>query len=311
MEPSQPLQPERLTVGSASAGRLDRVLADWLGLSRGAVLRLLDTGGLTCNGRTMTRKHKGSPLFVGDELVCDGRYAGGETPAPDSALVLEELQQGDGWLVVNKPEGVPVRPHALDEIGTVINALAASHPSIVGVGEGGLRSGVVHRLDTDTSGALLVATESDAWHRLRGAFAEHRVVKRYEALLHGVPEESSSSELHLRVAKHAPAHVEVVEHAVDGDGSRSCSLGWQVLERFGDRACRVEIDLHTGFLHQVRVMMSHLGHPVIGDTQYGEGEDRQLASRQMLHAKSLAYESITAQAPLPADFLAVMDVMRR
>jgi 23S rRNA pseudouridine1911/1915/1917 synthase len=304
----------RLAVETRHAGaRLDRVVADWRGVSRAAVLRLLDAGALRVNGRAVTRKHKGEELNVGDTLELAAAYAGDEAPRPepDDGLRLDVLAAGAGWAAVNKPAGVAVRPHALGEVGTVLNAVVARWPQVVGVGEGGLRSGVVHRLDNDTSGALVVATEPAQWARLRRAFAEHRVAKRYAALLHADPPDAGESVRHLRVARHKPAHVQAVDNPADHNDARRCSLAWRVVERLGQGVCLVEVDLHTGFLHQVRAMMSGLGHPVLGDGQYGGGRPHHGAPRQMLHARSVSFEEVHARAPLPADFQAVLERLRR
>ena len=133
---------------------------------------------------------------------------------PEAAARLSILAHGPGWLAVDKPAGMPVRPHAEDERGTVLNAIAALEPAVHGVGEGGLRSGVVHRLDVETSGVLLVATREDAWRRLRRAFAERRVEKVYFALVWGElasrPGEALEEvEVGLVVARHRPARVRV------------------------------------------------------------------------------------------------------
>lgn len=310
MQPSKPSQPDALTTTIRGRGaRLDRAVADWRGLSRAAVLRLLDQGALRCNGRVMARSQKGDLLRAGDRLSLAGPYEQGEAPLPDPGLALDVLVRGEGYLVVNKPAGVPVRPHALDESGTVLNAAAAMCPELIGVGEGGLRSGVVHRLDTDTSGALLLATSQVGWDRFREAFSGRRIQKRYAALVQGVPTDAGQSKRALRVATHRPARVEVKPLGQGGDDARVCSLGWRVVERFGTQASLVEVDLHTGFLHQVRVMMNDLGHPVIGDTVYGDAKGFN-APRQMLHAGSLAFEELAAEAPLPGDMLRLIEALR-
>ncbi|MEO0474947.1 MAG: pseudouridine synthase [Planctomycetota bacterium] len=274
------------------------------------MLRLLDQGAVACNGRSMRRANKGDLLRAGDRLRLMAAYANGEAPLADDSVDLDICQAGDGWLVVNKPAGMPVRPHALDEIGTVVNAAVSQHPKMVGVGEGGLRSGVVHRLDTDTSGAMILATSQPAWDRLREAFTEHRFEKHYFALVHGSPEKTGSIKRDLRVAVHQPARV-LVEPEGQGDrGARTCSLGWRVIERFGDSASLIDVDLHTGFLHQVRVMMNDLGHPVVGDAVYGSGTSSIQASRQMLHANSLEFEEVQAEAPVPTDMQQVLQSLR-
>lgn len=304
--------PPEWVIGPDQAGdRLDRAVAAWRGLSRAAVLRLIDVGGLYLNGRAVGRRDKGRLLHAGDALTVDPQLDKPEVPLADEQLPLEVLAEGKGWVAVNKPAGVPVRPHALNETGTVLNAVAARHPGVVGVGEGGLRSGVVHRLDNETSGVLIVAFEQDAWETLRDAFAEHRVAKRYLALVHGRPNETGQAVRHLRVARHAPAHVEVLDQPDPDRGTRRCSLAWRVLEQLGPAGCLVEVDLHTGFLHQVRAMMSALGHPVVGDEQYGPGLPVYGAPRQVLHAASITIEQTRIEAPLPGDFERVIEKMRQ
>jgi len=311
MPPLQPAQPDPLlTTVPADGARLDRAVADWRGLSRAAVLRLLDQGAVTCNGQVMGRANKGDLLSAGDRIALSGAYAQGESPRADDSIKLAVLSEGDGWLVIDKPAGTHVRPHALDETGTVLNAVVARYPQVVGVGEGGLRSGIVHRLDTDTSGTLMVATHQHAWDRLRQAFAEHRIQKRYLALVVGGIDDTGVCRRHLRVATHRPARVQVEPQAAGSSDARLCSLGWQVIERFDDRASLIEVDLHTGFLHQVRAMMSDLGHAVIGDTTYGSGATMIQAPRQMLHAKSLVFEEIYAEAPVPSDMQQALQSLR-
>lgn len=316
MQPSHSSNPAHQIIDTQLAGvRVDRFIADWRGLSRAAVLRLLEQGGVICNGRSLGRKNKGDLLQVGDELELLSDFIDGESPRADLSFELNVIAEGRGWLVVNKPAGVPVRPHRMDESGTVLNAVAARYPEILGVGEGGLRSGVVHRLDTDTSGALLFATEQAAWDRFRVAFTTHRIQKRYLALVHGSPHEQAQVCRDLRVASHRPAKVVVAPESTGGVHARRCSLGWRVIERFADWASLIEVDLHTGFLHQVRAMMSEQGHPVLGDTTYGLSGRGAVARlirvpRQMLHAYSLEHEEIQAMAPMPEDMLRVIETLR-
>ena len=231
---------------------------------------------------------------------------GQQHPQPDETLVLEELAAGDGWVVVNKPAGVPVRPHRGDETGTVINALAAKYPQIVGVGEGGLRSGVVHRLDTETSGVLVVATGQQAWGKLRAAFAEHRAVKRYTALVHGKLEGAERLALWLSVARHKDAWVRVADEPFDD--ARECSLTWRAV-RGNNLATLIEVDLETGFLHQIRAMMAYIHHPVLADDRYAHEMQTHGAARQMLHASSLVIEELglAVEAALPAEMRDVVE----
>jgi len=128
---------------------------------------------------------------------------------PEPTASLDILTQGEGYIVIDKASGMPVMPLRADETGTVLNAVVARHSELQGVGEGGLRSGVVHRLDTDTSGTLIVATQEDAWQQLRHAFKTHNTIKRYRTLVKGRLTGEGHENLDLYVAQHKPAKVRV------------------------------------------------------------------------------------------------------
>jgi 23S rRNA pseudouridine1911/1915/1917 synthase len=198
---------------------------------------------------------------------------------------------------------MPVHPLRADETDTVLNALIALHPEMHGVGEGGLRSGVAHRLDVDTSGVLLVATEQASWERLRRAFQRHEVEKRYRALVVGALEGGGSLELALVTARHRPARVRVVGGAEleRARGAHASSLRWRSLRVFRD-ATLVEVQPKTGFLHQIRVSLAHLGFPIVGDRVYGSARDPFPAARQMLHAAFARCDEIEASSADPDDF---------
>lgn len=290
----------------APSPRLDVFLGRSLGLSRQRARDLIEAGHVRINQQPATRKDKGKLVGHGDRVTVEQLTDDGQQhPKPDPSLTLEELAgQGapEGWVVVNKPAGVPVRPHRGDEVGTVINALAAKYPQLVGVGEGGLRGGVVHRLDTDTSGCLIVATQQPAWGKLRAAFAEHRVTKRYTALVHGklAPGRERRLTLYLSVARRKDAWVRVADEPFDD--ARECSLTWRAV-RGNNLATLIEVDLETGFLHQIRAMMAHIHHPVLGDDRYAHGMQTYGAMRQMLHASELAIEEmgVSVECALPDD----------
>lgn len=287
--------------------RLDVFLGRALGLSRQRARDLIEGGHVFVAGQPAQRKDKGRPIVPGQRVTVERLTEDGQQhPEPDEALQLEELAVGEGWVVVNKPAGVPVRPHRADERGTVINALAARDSQMVGVGEGGLRSGVVHRLDTDTSGVLIVAIEQQAWGTLRACFAEHRAVKRYKALVHGKLEGERRLSLWLSVARRKDAWVRVADEPFDD--ARECTLTWRAVQG-NNLATLIDVDLETGFLHQIRAMMAHMYHPVVGDARYADGMQTYGAARQMLHASSLAIEEmgVDVRCPLPEDMARVVD----
>jgi 23S rRNA pseudouridine1911/1915/1917 synthase len=283
--------------GEAGA-RLDVFLAGALGATRGQVRRLLAAGGVKVGGGAAGLGEKGRLLAHGERVaVREPTLAAAAAPEPEPEMALVVLAEGDGWLALDKPAGVAVHPLAPGERGTLLNALVARHPEVTGVGEGGLRSGVVHRLDVDTSGVLVFATSELRWLDLREAFRRHRVAKTYRALVHGRLPGEGELVLHLSVLRHRPARVGVVE--AGAGRSRRTQLTWRSVELFED-ATLVEVSPRTGFLHQIRASLAHLGHPVVGDVAYGAPEG--LAARHLLHAARVAVEDIVAESPDAEDF---------
>ena len=273
--------------GEAAGRRLDALLAERLAIPRSEARRLLTKGAVRVNGRKVSARDKGIRVAGGARVeVAPFRTSLERRPVPEPASELTILAAGPGWIVVDKPSGMPVHPLEEEETGTVLNALASLHPEMVGVGEGGLRSGVVHRLDVETSGALVFGTEAEAWRLLRAAFAEHRMEKTYRALVLGELQGEGREQLSLATAQHRPARVRVVEPG-DRRASWAGDLEWRALES-GGGSTLVEIRPRTGFLHQIRVTFAHLGHPVVGDRTYGAGDAGQ-ASRLMLHAVRLRH----------------------
>jgi len=163
----------------------------------------------------------------------------------------------------------------------------------------------VHRLDVDTSGVVLFATEAAAWERLRGAFRAHRVEKLYRALVSGRMVGEGAVEVELVVVRHRPARVAVQDpsRARAAGEARLAGLRWRAVAH-GRDATLLEVRPRTGFLHQIRATLAHLGHPVCGDRSYGAPGDASGVTRQMLHAARVAVDEVLAESPDPADFAA-------
>jgi len=281
--------------------RVDRFLAQRLRLSRTEIRRLLAEGRVRLGGRPLVARSKGVALRLGDRLEVEAYTpAASQQVLAQSELPLVQLAKGPGWLAIDKPAGMPVHPLAPGEGSTLLNAVTARFPEVQGVGEGGLRSGVVHRLDGDTSGILLVATEAPSWQRLRTAFREHRVEKCYRALVSGHPE-AGRIELPLVVAEHRPARVRVARPDEMSSGVRRTVTRWRVLARFSEVSL-VEVFPVTGYLHQIRATFAHLGAPILGDARYAQPDVAERAPRQLLHAARLRFEEIEVAAPDPPDF---------
>jgi 23S rRNA pseudouridine1911/1915/1917 synthase len=296
--------PRTLVVSPERAGmRLDAFLADELRVSRAAARRLLERGAVAVDGRALALGEKGAPLAAGQTLAVQ-RVPARETEQPiaQPELALRILARGPGWVAVDKPAGVPVHPLDPAETGTALNFVVAHFPEIAGVGEAGLRSGVVHRLDVDTSGALLFATEQGRWEQLRGGFRGHHVEKVYRALVHGQLTGGGELVLHLAVAQHRPARVRVV--AAADARSRRTAMRWRALAQLRG-ATLVEARPATGFLHQIRASLAHLGHPLLGDSAYG-APPSPLAPRHLLHAAYVAYRDVEAESPDAEDFAAAL-----
>ncbi|MBB6431413.1 RluA family pseudouridine synthase [Algisphaera agarilytica] len=296
--------------GEAWPQRLDMAVAAVAGVSRRRAQRLIADGVVTLNGRVAKSGDKGRMIGPQDRVLVTAEV-GRVLPQPEMPLVV--LGEGDGWVAVDKPAGVPVHPLREGEAGTLLNAVAGRYPQVQGVGasgdEGGLKSGVVHRLDVETSGVLLFALDEERWQRFRQAFSNHTADKRYTAIVSGHPPEHGEVDLRLAVTQHKPARVQAVpddpSHPHHSD-SRRCTLSWNVTQRLA-AASQLDIQLGTGFLHQIRATFAHLGHPVLGDPVYGptSSPHETKASRMLLHATSLRIEGIEVESPLPEAFLDV------
>lgn len=226
------------------------------------------------------------------------------TVAPQE-IPLDVVYEDQDLLVINKPAGLTVHPGAGRPSGTLVNALAARTPELLRLG-GGLRPGIVHRLDKDTSGLLVVAKTGPALRALQQQVASRTMRRSYLALVHGGPAHDEGT-IEAPVGRH-PRHrtrMAVVS------GGRPATTRYRVVERF--RACSlIEATLVTGRTHQIRVHFAHAGHPVVGDPVYGWRHPSLEIGRQALHAWRLEFrhptsgEALVFQAPLPADFAAAV-----
>lgn len=224
------------------------------------------------------------------------------------AIPLEILFEDDDLLVINKPPGLVVHPGAGNQPHTLVNALLHHCPSLSGIG-GKERPGIVHRLDKETSGCLVVAKNDLAHQELSRQFAGREVTKIYLAIVSGALKRNSGK-IEAPIGRH-PVHRKKMH--VDLRRGRTARTDYRVLKSFG-QVSLVECTLHSGRTHQIRVHLHHLGHPVIGDSLYG---GKRTAPRQMLHAWKLGFvhprtkEPMLFEAPLPEDFRARMEVVTR
>ena len=315
----------------ATGQRLDQVLAAAAGpdLSRSRVQGLIKAGHVTVGGRTVTEPK--AKLSGGEEIVVN-------LPPPEPAMPkgedipLDILFEDDEVIVVNKPAGLVVHPGAGNPAGTLVNALIRHcGASLSGIG-GVARPGIVHRLDKDTSGIMVVAKTDRAHRVLSEAFADHgrtgELERAYLAIVWGAPSRRSGTiETFLgRSSRDRLKQAVVREGQPD---ARHAVTHYEVVETFGPDASLVECRLETGRTHQIRVHMSHIGHPLIGDRDYGAAfrtKANRLPEpvkavvdafpRQALHAAMLAFEHPSTgevmrfEADMPQDMRALVEAVR-
>jgi len=276
------------------------------GLSRARVQRLIDEGHVLVGGRPQKAHHR---VNAGERIRLHVPPATPLQLTPE-CIPLDILHEDDDLIVLNKPAGMVVHPGAGRRTGTLVHALLAHCESLPGIG-GVERPGIVHRLDRDTSGVLVVAKTGAAQQSLSGQFKARMVKKQYLALVHGeVRQEQGRIEAAIGRREHDRKRMGV--RVRNGRDARTI---YQVLRRLPGMTL-LALDLETGRTHQIRVHLAHIGHPVIGDQVYGRRRERRLASsdgivveRQMLHAWRLGfYHPTTAAwveftAPVPNDFL--------
>lgn len=289
---------EQKIVVAGDGRRIDVLLAEAGGLTRSRVATLMEEGLCTVDGR-IERKAGAKPK--------SGQTVELTIPAPKPAapqaedIPLDIIYQDEDLAVVVKPCGMVVHPAAGNEDGTMVNALLY-HLSDLGSIGGEMRPGIVHRLDKDTSGLLLVAKNDAAQLALSEQLSERSMEKHYRAMVEGRMRENHG----MVDAPIARSKNDRKKMAVDPDGRQSLTE-WTVLQE-GNGCTLLDVHILTGRTHQIRVHMKHIGHPVCGDPIYGHPKGIRVP-RLMLHAYSLTFthprtgERMTFTAPMPEEFL--------
>ncbi len=297
---------------------LSRVIPD---LSRSHFKKLIQEEMVLVNGTAVKPSYE---TRWGDAvLVRIPEISSKESLKPQS-MQLDILYEDDELLIVNKPPGLVVHPGAGHEEGTLVHGLLAHSPRLAIQGSP-LRPGIVHRLDKDTSGALVIAKSERAYLHLIRLFKEHGVHKEYLALVHGRPAKQQG-EIRTLLGRHPTERKKIA--VLQGKGRDAVSR-WRV-ERDWSEAALLRVEIETGRTHQIRVHLSHINHPVVGDETYGGGKKRAKnirsasvrdlllkANRQMLHAMHLQFthpatgELLSATAPLPEDFMEIVEGLDR
>jgi 23S rRNA pseudouridine1911/1915/1917 synthase len=297
--------------------RADVFAASVTELSRSAVARLMEQGYILLNGKPVTKNARLSP---GDELIV-------ELPEPEPTEALPEdipldiVYEDEDIIVVNKPVGMVVHPAAGNPNGTLVNALLYHcGESLSGIG-GVIRPGIVHRIDKDTSGLLVVAKNDAAHLHLSEQLKTHTVSRVYEAIVLGNVKNDSGT-VDAPIGRHPTDRKKMAVLRGVGVHAREAVTHYTVVERFG-KMTHIRCELETGRTHQIRVHMASLGHPLLGDGVYGgggtrfEADHRALICGQCLHAGKLRLlhpktgESMCFEAAMPDDMAKLLDILRR
>lgn len=283
--------------------RLDIYIADEIEeLSRTTVQRLIDEEKILVNGKKQKSSYKPE---VGDEINIDIPEAH-EAILKAQDIPVPVVYDDNDIIVVNKPKGMVVHPANGNPDGTLVNAiLAICKDSLSGIG-GEIRPGIVHRLDKDTSGLLIVAKNDVAHIKMSKQIQDREVIKKYIALVKGVVAENEAT-IDLPIARSTKDRKKM---AVDPKGKNAVTH-FKVLKRY-DKYTLLELKIDTGRTHQIRVHMSYIGHPVVGDGVYSSGKNEFNVEGQMLHARYLEFrhpitgKELRLEAPIPEYFEEVL-----
>ena len=287
--------------------RLDKVVPNHIpDLSRAVTQRLIKAGEVTVNGRP---SKPGYRVQVGDEVMVQVPVEFPEPVLPES-IPLDIRYEDEYLLAVNKPAGMVVHPAIGHPAGTLVNAVLAHCPQVAEVG-GPERAGIVHRLDKDTSGLILIAKDEATQVALQRQFKRRQVAKTYVALVDGLvyPREGVI-EVPVGRDKRHRKRMAVVR------SGRPAQTMYRVVEYFSDNTL-LEVRPHTGRTHQIRVHLSWMGYPIVGDVVYGPRRQRQLTDRHFLHAAQLRFahpgfgQDIEIKAPLPPELDGLLERLRR
>jgi 23S rRNA pseudouridine1911/1915/1917 synthase len=292
--------------------RLDSYLSQQLPeLSRSRLQKLIEEGNVQLNGQVCTAKK--TAVREGDRLQITIPPTQPLDLQPE-AIPLDILYEDDYLIIINKPADLVVHPAPGHENGTLVNALLSHCPNLAGIG-GVRRPGIVHRLDKDTTGALVIAKTDFAHQHLQAQLKAKTARREYLGIVYGVPKTESGT-VNLPIGRHRVDRKKMAIVPIE-KGGREAITHWQVLERLGNYTL-MQFRLETGRTHQIRVHSSQMGNPIVGDPVYSFGRSMGVnLSGQALHAWKLTLEHpisgeiITAIAPLPTTFTKLLEFLRK
>lgn len=287
--------------------RIDAYMAEkYNDISRVAIQRLIETGKILVNGKKVKASYK---VQVNDKITMEEEKAV-EIELKAQDISVEIIYEDRDIIVVNKPKGMVVHPANGNPDGTLVNAIMSiCKDSLSGIG-GEIRPGIVHRLDKDTSGILIVAKNDKAHINLSEQIKEHKVKKTYIALVKGIVKENNAT-INMPIGR---SEKDRKKMAVTKKG-KDAITHFKVLKRY-DKYTLLEINIETGRTHQIRVHLSQIGYPIVGDEVYSKGKNEWNIKGQCLHAKSLDFkhpttnENMHLEAKIPQYFEKILEELK-
>ena len=291
--------------------RLDKFLQEKdLNITRSYIKTLIEEGYIKVNEEKVKsgyslKKDDIVDIVIKEDETCDIN--------PEN-ISLDIVYEDDDIIIVNKPKGMVVHPANGNYTGTLVNALMYSHKDKLSSINGSIRPGIVHRIDKDTSGILVVAKNDEAHKKLSSIFKVHDIKREYIALVKGIVKEDRL-DINLPIGRSAKDRKKM---AVTNKNSREAITHIEVLERFySSNVTLVKATLETGRTHQIRVHMSYMHHPIVGDEVYGKKDPKFKVTGQMLHAKLLGFkhpttnEYVEFESEIPEYFKDILDTLER
>ena len=294
---------KELIVNGNKTMRIDTYLSENTEYSRTAIQRLIDNDKISVNGKKEKTSYK---VKQGDIIEIEEEPAK-EIDLKAQDIPLEILYQDNDIIVVNKPKGMVVHPANGNPDGTLVNAIMSiCKDSLSGIG-GEIRPGIVHRLDKNTSGVIIIAKNDKAHIALSEQLKNHEIKKTYIALVRGFVKENNAT-INMPIARSKKDRKKM---DVDKNGKEAITH-FKVIKRYQD-CTLLEINIETGRTHQIRVHLSHIGYPIIGDDVYSNGKNKWNIEGQCLHAKSLDFKhpitgkELHIEAPMPEYFEKILE----
>jgi 23S rRNA pseudouridine1911/1915/1917 synthase len=304
----------KIIITKDSAGeRLDKFLSGGVifsgKITRSEISRQIKAERILVNKKKIK---SGYILRNNDEITFDFEFSEEKIILPKVEKELPIIFSDENIIVINKPAGMQVHPDDTRKIETLVNYLVAQFPEIENVcddtKEGKLRPGIVHRLDKDTSGVIVVARNTKAFQELKRQFQDKEISKKYQAIVYGVPTPSEGV-IEKPLARSSDYRRQVVAGHKTRTKIREAITEFRILKVLKDDYALLEVSPKTGRMHQIRVHLTSIGHPIVGDKKYFLKNIERLdsARRQLLHAKSISFtlfgKKYEFDSPLPADFL--------